>query len=354
MLYTADNRPVSMRRAAGCTMLGLLLAGSLLAPPALAAGKAKKPAPATPALVSIAIHGGAGTLSPSEMTPELAARYTAALEQARDAGYAILEKGGTALDAVEAAVRVLEDNELFNAGRGAVFDADGRNSLDAAIMDGSTLAAGTVAGVQHVRNPVSLARAVMEKSPHVMLSGDGAEEFALEQGLKMEPASYFRTERRWKQFLDKRGAALGPVANGDPRYFGTVGAVARDSAGHLAAATSTGGMTGKRWGRIGDAPIIGAGTYAEDGACAVSGTGHGEYFIRNVVGYQVCSLVKLKGVSVAEAARIVVQDKLKVQGGDGGIIAMGPNGDWVLEFNSEGMYRAARDSSGRREVAIYR
>ncbi len=354
MLYTADNRPVSMRRAAGCTMLGLLLAGSLLAPPALAAGKTKKPAPATPALVSIAIHGGAGTLSPSEMTPELAARYTAALEQARDAGYAILEKGGTALDAVEAAVRVLEDNELFNAGRGAVFDADGRNSLDAAIMDGSTLAAGTVAGVQHVRNPVSLARAVMEKSPHVMLSGDGAEEFALEQGLKIEPASYFRTERRWKQFLDKRGAALGPVANGDPRYFGTVGAVARDSAGHLAAATSTGGMTGKKWGRIGDSPIIGAGTYAEDGACAVSGTGHGEYFIRNVVGYQVCSLVKLKGVSVAEAARIVVQDKLKVQGGDGGIIAMGPNGDWVLEFNSEGMYRAARDSSGRREVAIYR
>ena len=251
-------------------------------------------------------------------------------------------------------MRVLEDNELFNAGRGAVFDADGRNSLDAAIMDGSTLAAGTVAGVQHVRNPVTLARRVMEKSPHVMLSGDGAEEFALEQGLKMEPASYFRTDRRWKQFLDKRGAALGPVANGDPRYFGTVGAVARDSAGHLAAATSTGGMTGKKWGRIGDSPIIGAGTYAEDGACAVSGTGHGEYFIRNVVGYQVCSLVKLKGVSVAEAARIVVQDKLKAQGGEGGIIAMGPNGDWVLEFNSEGMYRAARDSSGRREVGIFR
>jgi len=354
MPYTSDNRSVSAHLAAASTMLGLLLAGSLLAPPALAAGKAKKPAPATPALVSIAVHGGAGTLSPSEMTPELAARYTAALEQARDAGYAILEKGGPALDAVEAAVRVLEDNELFNAGRGAVFDADGRNSLDAAIMDGSTLAAGTVAGVQHVRNPVSLARAVMENSPHVMLSGDGAEEFALEQGLKMEPASYFRTERRWKQFLDKRGAALGPVANGDPRYFGTVGAVARDSAGHLAAATSTGGMTGKKWGRIGDAPIIGAGTYAEDGACAVSGTGHGEYFIRNVVGYQVCSLVKLKGLPVAEAARIVVQDKLKVQGGDGGIIAIGPNGEWVLEFNSDGMYRAARDSSGRREVAIYR
>ena len=354
MPYTADNRPVSIHRAAGCTMLGLLLAGSLLAPPALAAGKAAKPAPATPALVSIAIHGGAGTLSPSEMTPELAARYTAALEQARDAGYAILEKGGPALDAVEAAVRVLEDNELFNAARGAVFDADGRNSLDAAIMDGSTLAAGAVTGVHHVRNPVTLARRVMEKSPHVMLSGDGAEEFALEQGLKMEPASYFRTDRRWKQFLDKRGAALGPVANGDPRYFGTVGAVARDSAGHLAAATSTGGMTGKKWGRIGDSPIIGAGTYAEDGACAVSGTGHGEYFIRNVVGYQVCSLVKLKGVSVAEAALIVVQDKLKAQGGEGGIIAMGPNGEWVLEFNSEGMYRAARDSSGRREVGIFR
>lgn len=354
MPFTPQNRAVTVRLAALCTTVGLLLGSALVAVPALAAAKKGKPAPAAPALVSIAIHGGAGTLSPSEMTPELQVRYTTALEQARDTGYAILEKGGTALDAVEAAVRVLEDNELFNAGRGAVFDADGRNSLDAAIMDGSTLAAGAIAGVHHVRNPVTLARRVMERSPHVMLSGDGAEEFALEQGLKLEPASYFRTERRWKQFLDKRGAALGPVANGDPRYFGTVGAVARDAAGHLAAATSTGGMTGKKWGRIGDAPIIGAGTYAEDGACAVSGTGHGEYFIRNVVGYQVCSLVKLKGLPVAEAARIVVQDKLKVQGGEGGIIAMGPNGDWVLEFNSEGMYRAARDSSGRREVAIFR
>ncbi|MEY4376036.1 MAG: hypothetical protein RJB26_586 [Pseudomonadota bacterium] len=354
MAFTPSNRPVSVRLAAACTMSGLLLASTLAAAPALAAGKKAKPVPPAPALVSIAIHGGAGTMSPTEMTPELQARYTAALEQARDTGYAILEKGGAALDAVEAAVRVLEDNELFNAGRGAVFDADGRNSLDAAIMDGSTLAAGTVAGVHHVRNPVTLARHVMEHSPHVMLSGDGAEEFALEQGLKLEPASYFKTERRWKQFLDTRTAAIGPVANGDPRYFGTVGAVARDAAGHLAAATSTGGMTGKKWGRIGDAPIIGAGTYAEDGACAVSGTGHGEYFIRNVVGYQVCSLVKLKGMPVAEAARIVVQDKLKTQGGEGGIIAMGPNGDWVLEFNSEGMYRAARDSSGRREVGIFR
>jgi len=354
MLHTPKNRPVSVRLAATCTLLGLLLGGSLLAVPALAAGKTGKAAAPAPALVSIAIHGGAGTLSPAEMTPELAARYTAALEQARDAGYAILEKGGPALDAVEAAVRVLEDNELFNAARGAVFDADGRNSLDASIMDGSTLAAGAITGVHHVRNPVTLARHVMEHSPHVMLSGEGAEEFALEQGLKLEPASYFRTERRWKQFLDSRTAAIGPVANGDPRYFGTVGAVARDAAGHLAAATSTGGMTGKKWGRIGDSPVIGAGTYAEDGACAVSGTGYGEYFIRNVVGYQVCSLVKLKGVSVAEAARIVVQDKLKTQGGEGGIIAMGPNGDWALEFNSEGMYRAARDSSGRREVAIFR
>ncbi len=353
MLHAPENRPVSVRLLAVYTLAGLMLAGPALAT-SKAASKAVKAAPPTPALVSIAIHGGAGTLSPSEMTPELAARYTAALEQARDVGYAILEKGGPALDAVEAAVRVLEDNELFNAGRGAVFDADGRNSLDASIMDGSTLAAGAITGVHHVRNPVTLARHVMENSPHVVLSGDGAEEFALEQGLKLEPASYFKTERRWKQFLDTRTAAIGPVANGDPRYFGTVGAVARDAAGHLAAATSTGGMTGKKWGRIGDSPIIGAGTYAEDGACAVSGTGHGEYFIRNVVGYQVCSLVKLKGVSVAEAARIVVQDKLKSQGGEGGIIAMGPNGDWVLEFNSEGMYRAARDSSGRREVAIFR
>ena len=354
MLHTPKTRPVSVRLAVTTTLMALLLGGSLLAAPALAAGKAGKAAAPAPALVSIAIHGGAGTLSPAEMTPELAARYTAALEQARDAGYAILEKGGPALDAVEAAVRVLEDNELFNAARGAVFDADGRNSLDASIMDGSTLAAGAITGVHHVRNPVTLARHVMENSPHVMLSGEGAEEFALEQGLKLEPASYFKTERRWKQFLDTRTAAIGPVANGDPRYFGTVGAVARDAAGHLAAATSTGGMTGKKWGRIGDSPVIGAGTYAEDGACAVSGTGHGEYFIRNVVGYQVCSLVKLKGVSVAEAARIVVQDKLKTQGGEGGIIAMGANGDWALEFNSEGMYRAARDSSGRREVAIFR
>lgn len=316
---------------------------------------ARKPVPAAPPpLVSIAVHGGAGTLSPAEMTPALAARYTAALEQARDAGWAILEKGGKAIDAVEAAVRVLEDNELFNAGRGAVFDADGHNSMDAAVMDGATLGAGAVAGVRHIRNPITLARRVMENSPHVMLTGDGAEEFALEQGLKFEPASYFRTPRRWKQFLDSREASLGRVANGDPRYFGTVGAVARDADGHLAAATSTGGMTGKKWGRVGDSPIIGAGTYAEDGACAVSGTGHGEYFIRNVVGYQVCSLVKLKGLSVAEAARIVVQDKLKTQGGEGGIIAVGPTGEWTLEFNSEGMYRAARDSSGKRTVGIYR
>lgn len=348
--------PASVTRTTRGGLVAMLLAlGALAAPAADAARKrTAPPPPAPPALVSIAVHGGAGTLSPEDMTPELAARYTAALEKARDAGYEVLEKGGKALDAVEAAVRVLEDNELFNAGRGSVFDADGRNSMDAAVMDGRTLAAGAVAGVQHVRNPVTLARRVMEKSPHVLLTGDGAEEFAIEQRLPMEPASYFRTPRRWKQFLDSREASIGLRANGDVRYFGTVGAVARDAAGNLAAATSTGGMTGKKWGRVGDSPLIGAGTYAENGACAVSGTGHGEYFIRNVVGYQVCSLVKLKGLPLAEAARIVVQDKLKAQGGDGGIIAVGPNGEWVLEFNSDGMYRAARDSSGRREVGIYR
>jgi L-asparaginase / beta-aspartyl-peptidase len=331
--------------------LGALLAACLGA--ALPAGRAEA-APKkkeSPPMLSIAVHGGAGVLPRADITPEKAAMYAAALETARDAGYAVLERGGTAMDAVEAAVRVLEDNELFNAGRGAVFDWDGRNSLDAAFMDGRSGAAGAVAGVQHIKNPISLARRVMEASPHVLLTGEGAEEFALEQGIQLVPRSYFFTKQRWEQLQRSRKGDRLAMTTID--YFGTVGAVAHDAQGNLAAATSTGGMTAKRWGRVGDTPLIGAGTFADNAACAVSATGHGEYFIRNVVAHEICALVKYKGLTLAQAVHELVQVRLKSQGGDGGLIAVGKDGELVLDFNSDGMFRAARDSRGRKEVAIY-
>ena len=304
-------------------------------------------------MISIAIHGGAGVISRSAMTQENEKAYRADLERALDAGYAVLESGGSSLDATVAAVRVLEDSPLFNAGKGAVFNHEGINELDAAIMDGATRKAGAVAGVRHVRNPIELARMVMEKSPHVLLSGEGAEEFALEQGVLLVPGSYFYTERRWKQLEEAQHENKVASTAEDIGFFSTVGAVARDRQGNLAAATSTGGMTNKRWGRIGDSPIIGAGTYADNSSCAVSATGSGEYFMRAVVAHEICARVRLTGVSAAAAAKDVVHGMLMDIGGDGGVIVVDKNGELSMEFNTEGMFRAARDSRGRREIAIY-
>jgi beta-aspartyl-peptidase (threonine type) len=305
-------------------------------------------------MISIAIHGGAGVIGRASLTEENERAYRADLERALDAGYAVLEQGGASLDAVVAAVKILEDSPLFNAGKGAVFNHAGVNELDASIMDGATERAGAVAGLRHVRNPIELARLVMERSPHVMLAGEGAEEFALEQGMQLVPGSYFHTERRWKQLEDAQKAErTAGLEREDINFFSTVGAVARDRDGNLAAATSTGGMTNKRWGRVGDSPIIGAGTYADNDSCAVSATGSGEYFIRAVVAHEICARVRLTGASAGEAARDVIHGKLKEIGGDGGVIVVDRNGRLSLEFNTEGMFRGARDSGGRREVAIY-
>jgi beta-aspartyl-peptidase (threonine type) len=304
-------------------------------------------------MISIAIHGGAGVINRASMTAENERAYREDLGRALDAGYAVLEKGGASLDAVVAAVKILEDSPYFNAGKGAVFSHAGVNELDAAIMDGATQKAGAVAGVRHVRNPIELARMVMERTPHVLLAGEGAEEFALEQGVDLVPGSYFYTERRWKQLEEAQREDRTAGTEPDIGYFGTVGAVARDRNGNLAAATSTGGMTNKRWGRIGDSPIIGAGTYADNATCAVSATGSGEYFIRAVVAHEICARVRLSRVPAAEAARDVIHGKLKEIGGDGGVIVVDKNGALSLEFNTEGMFRGARDSRGRREVEIY-
>jgi len=304
-------------------------------------------------MISIAIHGGAGVISRASMTEENERAYRADLGRALDAGYAVLESSGTSLDATVAAVRILEDSPLFNAGLGAVFSHAGINELDAAIMDGATRKAGAVAGVRHVRNPIELARMVMDRTPHVLLSGEGAEEFALEQGVKLVPGSYFHTERRWKQLEDAQRDGKTAATDADIGYFGTVGAVARDRHGNLAAATSTGGMTNKRWGRIGDSPIIGAGTYADNASCAVSATGSGEYFMRAVVAHEICARVRLTGARAADAARDVVQVMLKEISGDGGVIVVDRNGELSMEFNTDGMFRGARDSRGRREIAIY-
>ncbi len=304
-------------------------------------------------MISIAIHGGAGVISRASMTAENERAYRAGLEQALDAGYALLEKGGTSLDAVVAAVKILEDSPYFNAGKGAVFSHAGINELDAAIMDGATQKAGAVAGVRHIRNPIELARMVMERTTHVLLSGEGAEEFALQQGVTLVPGSYFYTEQRWKQLEEAQKSERVASIREDIGFFSTVGAVARDRNGNLAAATSTGGLTDKRWGRIGDSPIIGAGTYADNATCAVSATGSGEYFIRAVVAHEICARVRLSGVTAAKAAHDVVHGMLKEIGGDGGVIVVDKDGALSFEFNTEGMFRAARDSRGRREIAIY-
>jgi beta-aspartyl-peptidase (threonine type) len=290
---------------------------------------------------AIAIHGGAGTLPPRAMSAPLRRRYKRGLERALEAGAAILANGGASLDAVCAAVVELEDSPLFNAGRGAVYNAAGKHELDAGVMDGATLAAGAVAGVSRIRNPVLAARAVMEKSRHVLLIGRGAERFAALQGLKMEPPAYFATRSRLLALRKKL-----------PGHHGTVGAVARDRAGNLAAATSTGGYTGKLPGRVGDSPIIGAGTYADNAACAVSGTGLGEAFMRAVLAHDVAARMRYGGESLARAARKALA-AVAALGGDGGLIAVDRRGRIVMPFNSEGMYRAAVDAAGRKTIAIF-
>ncbi len=300
----------------------------------------------------LVVHGGAGTISRAQLTPELRAKYEADLDASLDAGYALLEAGGTAMDAVMAAIVVLEDSPLFNAGRGAVFTHAGHHELDASVMDGATSNAGAVGGVRYVKNPILLARRVMDASPHVMLSGQGAQEFAIEQGLELKAPAYFHTPRRRQQLKDAQARQAAVL---DLQYrAGTVGAVALDKVGNLAAGTSTGGMTNKRYGRIGDSPIIGAGTWASNDGCAVSATGHGEYFIRAAVAHDICARVEYGGMSLAEAADHVVMKKLVSMGGDGGVIAVDRQGNVAMPFNSNGMYRGAVRADGSRIVAIHR
>ncbi len=302
---------------------------------------------------SIAIHGGAGTILRSTMTPELQAQYEGGLERALDAGYSILEAGGSSLDAVEAAVAVMEDFPLFNAGKGAVFNNVGGHEMDAAIMFGKGLEAGAACGVSHIKNPVKLARAIMEHSGHVILCGAGAEQFAKLQNIAFEDDAYFYTEQRHKQWQEALKEDRVQLDHSDKK-FGTVGAVALDKEGNLAAATSTGGMTNKKFGRVGDSPVPGAGTYANNNTCAVSCTGHGELFLRCVVAYDISCLIEYKGLSLKDACDIVVYDKLVKIGGEGGLIAIDKKGNIEMPFNSDGMYRACRSSEGRMEVKIYK
>ena len=304
---------------------------------------------------SIAIHGGAGTLVKGMMTPELEAKYRSDLKAALDKGYAILSKGGTAIDAVEVAVQVLENSPLFNAGKGSVFTATESHEMDASIMDGKTLNAGAVSLISGIKNPVSLARDVMEKSEHVFLAGEGAMQFAKELGYTIENDTYFFDDFRHKQWLeikDTDSFQLDHSTKKDSK-FGTVGAVACDQEGNIAAATSTGGMTNKKWGRVGDSPMIGAGNYANNKTCAISCTGSGEFFIRGVVAYDVSCLMEHKGMSLKEASEEVIHKRILEIGGDGGLIAVDTKGNIAMPFNTEGMYRASKTSEGEEEISIY-
>ena len=306
---------------------------------------------------SIALHGGAGTIVRSLITAEQEQAYRAGLDAALAAGYAVLAQNGSALDAVRAATVELENNILFNAGRGAVFGKDGSQELDASIMDGKTLEAGAVAAVKNIPNPVELAYAVMKKSPHVLLIGKGANDFASHIGMDTKPDDYFFSEFRhaqWQQVKDEDGTSLDHNVALKDKKFGTVGAVACDVHGNLAAATSTGGMTNKQWGRVGDSAIIGAGTYANNNTCAISCTGHGELFIRAVTAYDVSCLMEYRGLSLAEAMRVVVHEKLVAIGGEGGMIGVDAKGNVSMQFNSEGMYRAMQSSAGQKEISIYK
>ncbi|MGB3589113.1 MAG: isoaspartyl peptidase/L-asparaginase [Tunicatimonas sp.] len=334
------------------------------------------PAFAQQSKVAIAIHGGAGTILRENMTEEREADYRAKLDEALKAGHEILEAGGSSLDAVVAAIQIMEESPLFNAGKGAVFTNDGKNELDAAIMDGKTRNAGTVAGISTVKSPVAAARLVMENSPHVMMIGPGAEQFVREQGLESVDPSYFYTDSRFQQLekirntenqqLDHDGDQRSDETKSDEgerqgyldeyfpdRKFGTVGAVALDHDGNLAAATSTGGMTNKRYGRVGDVPIIGAGTYADNATAAISATGHGEYFIRSVVAHDISAIMKYQNKSVQEATNTVVKDKLVEMGGGGGVIAIDGAGNIAMPFNTKGMYRGYVNTEGDVYIGIY-
>ena len=314
------------------------------------------------------IHGGAGVISKGSLTPEKEREFRAKLEEAVLAGYRALQAGKSSLDAVEIAIRIMEDSPLFNAGKGAVFTHDGKNELDASIMNGRDLAAGSVAGLRHVKNPITLARAVMEKSPHVMMIGEGAEKFAAEQKIELVDEKYFWTQQRWdalQEILKEEASPKSNMQNPKPgmqggraselgyNRFGTVGAIALDKDGNLAAGTSTGGMTNKKYGRVGDAPIIGAGTYANNATCAVSGTGWGEYFIRLTVARDISALMEYSALPVQFAADRVIKTKLQNAGGDGGVIVLDKFGNIGMSFNSEGMYRAYIDKDGKAVVAIY-
>ena len=303
--------------------------------------------------VAIALHGGAGTIERGAMSEELEANYRAFLHDAITRGYEELREGRSGLDVVVGIIQMMEDSPLFNAGRGAVYTWEGTHELDASIMHGENLDAGAVAGVSTVKSPIALARAVMEDSPHVMLAGAGAEAFALERGFDPVPAEYFATERRreaLEAYKANEQAGLKPEAD---HKFGTVGVAVLDQTGNLVAGTSTGGMTGKRWGRVGDSPVIGAGTYADNRSCAVSATGHGEYFIRHTVARDICARMQFGGVTLEEAASTVVMGELVAAAGEGGIVAVDPAGRVALVFNTPGMYRASIDAAGRKVVAIY-
>ena len=311
---------------------------------------------------SLVIHGGAGTILKEDMTPELEKAYLQGLQNALDAGYAVLEEGGSATNAVKAAIVILEDNLLFNAGRGSVFTKKGVQEMDAAIMNGKTLNAGAVAGVRNVRNPIELAAEVMNNSNHVFLSGKGANDFAIKQGIKLEPDEFFFSQFRydqWKAMRDSDNYSLDHTHQGleelmKDKKFGTVGAVACDQEGNIAAATSTGGMTNKKYGRIGDSPVIGAGTYANNKTCAISCTGHGEPFICAVAAYDVSCLMEYKGLSLQNAMNEVVMTKLIAMDGEGGMIGTDAQGNTAMVFNSAGMYRGMKNSTGENHIAIYK
>lgn len=319
-----------------------------------------KNTPASPeATFGIVIHGGAGTILKKNMTPEMEAAYRATLEEAIRTGHAILKAGGSSKEAVEKTIHVMENSPLFNAGKGAVLTADATIELDASFMDGATLDAGAIAGVQTIKNPISAAIAVMEDSPHVMLSGKGAESFAEGQGLALVAPEYFYTKRRQQALERVKARENQTTLNSEEAAYlraqrrGTVGCVALDQSGNLAAGTSTGGMTNKKWNRIGDAPIIGAGTYANNASCAISATGWGEYFIRAVVAHDIAALMEYKGLSIQEAAKIVIHDKVGKLGGDGGIVGIDNKGQIAMEMNTAGMYRAHMDGKGNLTVKIY-
>ncbi len=307
----------------------------------------------------IVIHGGAGTILKKYMTDSLEIAFHSKLKEAITTGHSILEKGGTSLEAITATINIMEDSPLFNAGKGAVFTHEETNELDASIMDGATLNAGAVAGVKHIKNPINLALSVMNDSPHVLLSGEGVEEFAREQGFEMMDHSYFYTEKRFQSLQKvKEREKENKISFNDPfiknSKFGTVGCVALDKNGNLAAGTSTGGMTNKRWNRIGDSPIIGAGTYANNATCAVSSTGWGEYFIRAMVAHDISAMMEYKGVTLQEAAHEVIQNKVPALGGDGGIVAIDKDGNIAMEFNTLGMFRAHMNAEGELIIKIYK